>query len=121
MYGAQLYLDSNVLMFEILFRYSSVIEGTFTLSAIGRPYRGNFEASVYVDVTLVDDIQKETRSVSQVTISQNDNFFSFANQVNADFKAWVKSIVLADNMLMIKKVAYQKEMEKYQAEIDQLN
>lgn len=98
-----LFLDSNVVMFEILFRFASEVKGrSFTLPIVGRPYRGEFEADIRVEVVIVPDLEKETSSTSTIVLSQNHEYNQLKDSVNRNMQSWVKSIVLADNMLKIK-------------------
>ena len=126
--GSFLNLDSNALLFEILFRYRSDLVGRkFIVPITGRPYKGEFEANIQVDVEFVPNLEKETSSIVKIVMSQNDNYNRLKDRVNGDIQTWIKSIILADNSisirtsdLIVEKEAYENELNSLSCEVEEI-
>lgn len=63
LFKASMDIDTNVLLFDILFRYKAKLDGERIVITInGKPFRGSFEAKITVETPYVKDIENESTS-----------------------------------------------------------
>ena len=92
--SAEVRLDSNVAMFDIIHRVNVKMEKERTqIPLSGRPFKGAFDADLIVNFKLEMNLVDEQNSWVDIQIIQNNNFVNLGKLINSEIVFWVDRII----------------------------
>lgn len=90
-------IDSNILLFDVLFRYkSNITSESMDIFIEGKPFNGIFNSNISVSVPYVGNLENETDSTYRVEIIKEENLVSLERDVNTRLKNWINLIIRSD-------------------------
>jgi hypothetical protein len=91
---SRLLLETNILLFQMVSREITYLNEDFIAFDIeGNPFKGQFKASISVELITVDSILTEDNSVMMMEISWDDNFRKFQRMTDKLLQEWVYRII----------------------------
>lgn len=105
-------IDTNAVLFEILFRYTAPLDGKgMDISVHGKPFRGSFEAFINVTAPFTTIMQNEVYSTVSVELDKTDNFEELQKDVNQELQKWITSIIVFDSRISGREARLQGEKD----------
>ena len=119
--NSTLVLDSNILLFDVLFRHKANLTGeSLDIAIEGKPFNGVYNSNMSVSIPYVEDMQSEANSTYRIDLIREGNLQKLEGDVNTRLQKWISSIIRSD-MSIKGAVEYLTEMkENLKNELNQL-